>query len=102
MTSAIARTSSVTPRPETSFCSWQTLPYACDLYSCGSWTYPWVSGSRHCSSVTIGVSTSYSTLIFFTARRAVSGWSAATSAIASPWYRILSMARTGWSRISRP
>ena len=40
--------------------------------------------------------------IFAAARRAVSGWSAATSATGSPWWRTLPWARTGVSWISRP
>ena len=44
----------------------------------------------------------YSTLILAAARRAVSGWSAATSATGSPWWRTLPWARTGVSWISRP
>ena len=50
-----------------------------DRCSCGA------SGFIAASASVSGGSTSYSTLIAFTARRAVSGSSAATIAIASPW-----------------
>ena len=36
------------------------------------------------------------------ARRAVSGWSAATAATGSPMYRTTSLAKTGWSWLIRP
>src|SRR5919204_215037 len=36
------------------------------------------------------------------ARWAISGWSAATAAIGSPWKRMTSLANTGWSWCSRP
>jgi hypothetical protein len=51
-----------------------------------------VSGSR----------TSYSTPIASAARRAVSGWSAATIATGSPWKRTWFIASTGWSATSIP
>jgi hypothetical protein len=42
-------------------------------------------GSIACEASTTGSRTSYSTAIFATARRADSGWSAATIATGSPW-----------------
>ena len=65
------------------------LPVGCDGCSNG------VSGSSaRRGSVSAG-STSYSTAITAAARRAVSGWSAATSATGSPWYRTTSSANAG-------
>lgn len=81
------------------------------MFGCGTWAKWWsvrfswtriASGAvAEASSVTTG-SSRYSTLIFAAARRAVSGWSAATMATGSPWWRTLPWARTGVSRISSP
>jgi hypothetical protein len=52
-----------------------------------SWTFG-ASGSNAARRGSVsGSCTSYRTAIFATARRAVSGWSAATMAIGSPSYR---------------
>ena len=45
---------------------------------------------------------SYSTAMAAAASRAVSGWSAATAAIGSPWWRTSSLAKTGRSAVPRP
>ncbi len=58
------------------------------------------SASKACSGSITGSSTSYSTMTAAAAIRAVSGWSAATAAMASPWWRTTSEAKTG--RSDRP
>ena len=49
-----------------------------------------------------GGNISYVISIAASARRHVSGWSAATAAIGSPMYRTTSKANTGWSSLMSP
>ncbi|CAO0832796.1 hypothetical protein SMICM17S_01009 [Streptomyces microflavus] len=60
------------------------------------------SAANAFSGSVTGSSTSYSTAMAAAASRAVSGWSAATAAIGSPWWRTSSEAKTGRSTTRRP
>lgn len=60
------------------------------------------SAAKAFSGSVTGSRTSYSTTMAAAASLAVSGWSAATAAIGSPWWRTRSDAKTGRSTTRRP
>jgi hypothetical protein len=75
--SPVTTTSPSAPGSPCSMCTWRSrFPLGCSFG---------VAGSSARSGSVSASSTSYSTSIRAAAARAVSGWSAATMAIGSPW-----------------